>query len=142
MASKEFVRKMYSQHPYPSKAAGGSLIYDLAGTFATLFDTDRLKGATVVDLGCGTGHRLVGLAEARPETRFIGMDMTEASLDVARRLAHENHVGNVSFIQSDIEPFDVERKTKAALNASAGSWTRMELLSSGCTTRSASTTVS
>lgn len=47
---------------------------------------DALKGAVVLDLGCGTG-RDVYLASALvgPNGRVIGIDMTDAQLDVARK---------------------------------------------------------
>ena len=45
-----------------------------------------LDGATVLDLGCGTGRdAFVAAALAGPTGRVIGVDMTEAQLDVARR---------------------------------------------------------
>ncbi len=45
-----------------------------------------LDGMTVLDLGCGTGRdAFVAAALAGPTGRVIGVDMTEAQLDVARR---------------------------------------------------------
>ena len=45
-----------------------------------------LDGMTVLDLGCGTGRdAFVAAALAGPGGRVIGVDMTEAQLDVARR---------------------------------------------------------
>jgi len=47
-----------------------------------------IEGATVLDLGCGTGRdSFVCAALAGPHGRAIGVDMTEAQLEVAR--AHE-----------------------------------------------------
>jgi arsenite methyltransferase len=45
-----------------------------------------LKGATVLDLGCGTGRDCYILSQlVGPEGRVIGVDMTEEQLSVARR---------------------------------------------------------
>ena len=45
-----------------------------------------LEGQTILDLGCGTGRdAFVAAALAGPEGRVIGVDMTEAQIDVARR---------------------------------------------------------
>lgn len=45
-----------------------------------------LEGMTVLDLGCGTGRdAFVAAALAGPSGRVIGVDMTEAQIDVARR---------------------------------------------------------
>jgi SAM-dependent methyltransferase len=45
-----------------------------------------LGGCTVLDLGCGTGRdAFVAAALAGPEGRVIGVDMTEAQIEVAQR---------------------------------------------------------
>jgi SAM-dependent methyltransferase len=45
-----------------------------------------LEGATVLDLGCGTGRdAFVAAAMAGPEGHVIGLDMTDEQLEVARR---------------------------------------------------------
>ncbi len=45
-----------------------------------------LEGCTVIDLGCGTGRDVYVLSKlVGPAGRVIGIDMTEAQLDVARR---------------------------------------------------------
>lgn len=45
-----------------------------------------LEGATVLDLGCGTGRDAYMLAKlVGPNGRVIGLDMTDEQLDVARR---------------------------------------------------------
>ena len=61
-------------------------------------------GATVVDLGCGTGRdaflasRLVG-----PAGRVIGIDMTPEMIGLARKNAKEGGIANVEFHQSTID---------------------------------------
>jgi len=45
-----------------------------------------LKGAQVLDLGCGAGRDCYVLSQlVGPEGRVVGVDMTEAQLDVARK---------------------------------------------------------
>lgn len=62
-----------------------------------------LEGATVLDLGCGTGRdvyvcsKLVG-----PEGRVIGVDMTEGQLDFARR-HEEEQMRRFGFDRSNVE---------------------------------------
>ena len=69
-----------------------------------------LDGATVVDLGCGTGRDVYVLAQLVGELgRVHGVDMTEEQLDVARRTQswHADRFGhgasNVSFHRGYIE---------------------------------------
>lgn len=40
---------------------------------------------TIVDLGCGIGRMARPIAMARPEARVIGLDISEAMLDLARK---------------------------------------------------------
>lgn len=67
-----------------------------------------LEGATVVDLGCGSGRDCYLLSKlVGPRGRVIGVDMTEAQLAVARRhqAYHADKFGyaNVRFEQGYIE---------------------------------------
>lgn len=49
-----------------------------------------LEGATVLDLGCGTGRDVYVLSKlVGPSGRVIGVDMTDAQLEVARRHQEE-----------------------------------------------------
>ncbi|WP_329082494.1 class I SAM-dependent methyltransferase [Streptosporangium sp. NBC_01469] len=61
-----------------------------------------MDGFQVLDAGCGTGHRLVGLAMQYPDTEFLGVDFSEHSLSVARELAQNHNCDNVSFQHAEI----------------------------------------
>lgn len=107
------VRAMYEAFPYPSPTVGGSLIEDVANSLYTLFGEDSLEGKWILDAGCGTGHRLLAVARRYPEARFVGLDMTGASIETARALARKHGLDNVQFQQGDLvefrstQPFDV-----------------------------------
>ncbi|MBA0125114.1 class I SAM-dependent methyltransferase [Haloechinothrix sp. YIM 98757] len=49
-------------------------------------------GADVADLGCGCGASTILLAEAFPNSRFVGYDCRETSIETARRRAAESGV--------------------------------------------------
>jgi SAM-dependent methyltransferase len=52
---------------------------------------DRLKGgAKVADVGCGVGFSTLLMAEAYPESEFVGFDFHEPSIEEARRHAAEH----------------------------------------------------
>ena len=104
------VRAMYELYPYPSPIAGDSLIEDVANGLYSLFGERSLEGWRVLDAGCGTGHRLVGVARRYPEADFVGVDMTTASLEVAKRLAEKHCVGNVHLEQGDLLQLDLPGK--------------------------------
>jgi len=69
-----------------------------------------LEGAEILDLGCGAGRDAYVLAQlVGPGGRVVGVDMTPAQLDVARRYQqyHADRCGypesNVEFIEGNIE---------------------------------------
>lgn len=80
--------------------------------------TEALEGATVVDLGCGTGRDAYLLSQlVGPDGHVHGVDMTEAQLEVARRTVdwHMERFGfskpNVSFHHGyieDLSALDIE----------------------------------
>jgi 2-polyprenyl-3-methyl-5-hydroxy-6-metoxy-1,4-benzoquinol methylase len=59
---------------------------------------DKLRsGAKVADVGCGHGASTILMAEAFPESRFVGFDYHEASIQRAREAAAESRTnGNIS----------------------------------------------
>lgn len=93
---------MYEAYPYPSPTAGDGLIRDTANLAAFLFPAEFLDGKTILDAGCGTGHRLLGFAKNFPDSSFVGVDMTTASLNTARELAERHKIKNVHFQQGDL----------------------------------------
>ncbi|EDM66667.1 hypothetical protein PE36_03104 [Moritella sp. PE36] len=110
MKKRAALEAMYSRYPYPSKNAGNNLIYDLAAMAGSIFTIDCLEGKSVLDLGCGSGHRLCGMASMYPETQFVGVDMTAESLNVALELKEKHNLSNVQFIRSAIEDFMTDKK--------------------------------
>lgn len=100
--STEDVVRMYSQYPYPSPLVAGGLAFDIANLFSLVCGDDGLQGRSILDAGCGTGQRVVGLAQRNPGARVHGIDVTEASLNVARELAGRHGMQNVSFSRRDI----------------------------------------
>lgn len=65
---------------------------------------DRLKGTTILDIGCGFGR--FSFLAARRAKRVVGLDMTERALSVATVLREAIGATNVDFVLSDIEGYD------------------------------------
>lgn len=64
------------------------------------------RGARVADVGCGHGYSTLMMAEAFPNSEFIGFDFHEASIDEARRHAEGHGVnGNVRFEVASAKEF-------------------------------------
>jgi SAM-dependent methyltransferase len=63
---------------------------------------DFTRGIRVADIGCGTGHSTILLAEAFPASTFVGYDLSDDALAVGRAEAGQRGLGNVRF-----EPVDI-----------------------------------
>lgn len=64
-------------------------------------------GDTVVELGCGTGINFSLLEKAvGPGGRIIGVDLTDAMLDQARKRAREHGWNNVELIECDAARYE------------------------------------
>jgi SAM-dependent methyltransferase len=57
----------------------------------------------VLDIGCGTGQTTRDAARAAAEGGVLGVDLSVQMLDVARRLATEEGLRNVTFEQADAQ---------------------------------------
>ena len=66
---------------------------------------DKLKsGAKVADIGCGVGFSTLLMAEAFPNSRFVGFDFHEPSVEEARRHAQAHGLSErVSFEASSVK---------------------------------------
>ncbi len=66
---------------------------------------ERMRvGATVVDVGCGAGGAVLLMAEAFPNSTFVGYDISQHALDRANiKLAH-NGLTNVRFADPRVDP--------------------------------------
>jgi ubiquinone/menaquinone biosynthesis C-methylase UbiE len=65
----------------------------------------RSGAERVLDLGCGAGH--TALAFAPRVAEVVAVDLVEAMLAEARRLARERGIGNVDFRLGDVERLDL-----------------------------------
>jgi SAM-dependent methyltransferase len=119
----------------------------LPGMIARLED-----GGKMADLGCGQGAVVLALARAFPRSRFAGYDAHAASIEAARRLAHEAGLaGSARFavaaaaelpgdgydlvtcfesFHEMADPLGVARRVRAAL-AADGAWLIVEPFASG-----------
>jgi ubiquinone/menaquinone biosynthesis C-methylase UbiE len=63
-------------------------------------------GDKVVDVGCGFGDTAIELARrVGPEGRVLGIDCCEAFLAFGREAAEAEGVGNVEFVEADVQTY-------------------------------------
>lgn len=102
------VRALYEKYPYPSRDTESGLIYDLALAVDCLLEDARRL--TVLDAGCGTGHRLIAMATQNPTWQFTGLDMSASSLRTAQELAAKHRCNNVDFVHGGIGAAPLEER--------------------------------
>lgn len=68
---------------------------------------ERMKsGIDVADLGCGSGRAINLMAEAFPNSRFVGYDFSEEAVGAARAEANERGLSNARFEVQDVSKLD------------------------------------
>ncbi|MET0132870.1 MAG: methyltransferase domain-containing protein [Kibdelosporangium sp.] len=73
-------------------------------------------GDTVVDAGCGTGHNLPYLSKAvGPTGKVIGVDLTDAMLELAEDRVREHELTNVTLKQADLTTFEFPQKVNGII---------------------------
>jgi ubiquinone/menaquinone biosynthesis C-methylase UbiE len=78
------------------------------------------RGATVVDLACGTGQNFALIERAiGPDGRIIGVDLTDAMLAQAERRIEHHHWRNVSLVQADAADYAFPAEVDAILSTYA-----------------------
>ena len=64
------------------------------------------QGIKVLDVGCGRGRALNLLAGLYPNSRFVGIDLSQQAVDYANQQAQQQGLTNVRFIARDLTDFD------------------------------------
>lgn len=65
-------------------------------------------GATLADIGCGSGRAVNLLAKTFGNSTFVGYDFSEEAISAARREASDWGLTNVTFVVQDVAALDVE----------------------------------
>ena len=64
------------------------------------------RGARVLDAGCGRGKALLQLAQSFPNSRFVGVDLSDEAVAFARQAANAAGITNVEYVAADLSSFD------------------------------------
>ena len=72
--------------------ASAVLQREIATRMLERLDYVKIQPGTIVDLGCGTGASLAALGERYPQTRILGVDISEAMLHVGNRQRSRSNV--------------------------------------------------
>jgi ubiquinone/menaquinone biosynthesis C-methylase UbiE len=87
-------------------------LQDQASTLVELLHADTFypEGSRVLEAGCGVGAQTVTLAQNSPLAEITSVDISEASIAIARGKVEKAGITNVTFQQGDIFhlPFEAE----------------------------------
>lgn len=57
----------------------------------------------VLEIGCAEGRNIIPMAAGLPDSRFVGLDLSERHIEVARESSEALGLGNLEFVVADIE---------------------------------------
>ncbi|MEW6535541.1 MAG: methyltransferase domain-containing protein [Candidatus Auribacterota bacterium] len=89
-------------HGYSEKE--GVRLQDQAVTLVDLLHSDTVypEGSSVLEAGCGVGAQTVILAKNSPGAKITAIDISESSLEEAKKRVESYGIRNVTFRQGDI----------------------------------------
>ena len=99
----------YDDVPYPSKfflqthpdrLAAAGMLYGM--------QPEPVENCRVLELGCGNGSNLIAHAYGLPNSRFVGIDLSEIHIDQANIAAKELELSNVEFRKMDVMEMTVD----------------------------------
>jgi amino acid adenylation domain-containing protein len=94
VAQKQVRTGSFYQRDMRAVAVGSKLIGDseVEPLFDAILAAKNIR--KVVDLGCGSGQRLIRIAQQRPKTHCIGIDLSAEAVRVASETVAEHHLQN------------------------------------------------
>jgi len=69
-------------------------------------DCVGIAGADILEIGCGTGHHILSLANRWPGAECLGVDISGRAISRARNLGRQAGLGNMKFCECPIEEFE------------------------------------
>jgi 2-polyprenyl-3-methyl-5-hydroxy-6-metoxy-1,4-benzoquinol methylase len=85
-------------------------IGDILATIAPDVVRRLKRGIDVLDAGCGAGRAAIRMAELYPRSRFVGFDLCEDAIEMARDEARRRAVSNASFEVVDLSQFEARER--------------------------------
>ncbi|MGA8894482.1 MAG: class I SAM-dependent methyltransferase [Planktothrix agardhii] len=108
----EKIRQQFDSAPYPRTPLEQSpktdyellFIHNLATCYYLKYQkVINTEGKIILDAGCGTGYKSLVLAEANPDAKIVGIDISEQSIELARQRLKFHGFDNAEFYVLPIE---------------------------------------
>jgi len=103
----DVIHELYEKHVYPpmSHPLSDPAVTAVAASMGGL-EVPHPRRARILEIGCCSGHNLLPLARRWPDSRFVGIDLVERSIEEARERAALAGIDNVTFIAGDLRDFE------------------------------------
>ncbi len=96
------VKEMYLKYPYPSPSRETAETNELLNLLRIFEIENKNKFENRRILDAGTGHRIINVAKYFNKCEFIGVDISNNSLEIANELKKKNNVINIDFVYKNI----------------------------------------
>jgi ubiquinone/menaquinone biosynthesis C-methylase UbiE len=109
---REKIRRQFDHCPYPSTPVEHTYADDpdflyIHNLITAYYRRDRTvidpTNMVILDAGCGSGIKALGLAQANPNSRVIGVDLSPESIEFAQKRIQYHGITNVEFHVLDLE---------------------------------------
>lgn len=111
--SADPIQEFYDRFPYPLTEARPNSSVSGANMFR-IWDresrTNGFAGLRFLDIGCGSGHRILDIAKTFPNARFAGFDLSARNIELAKAQADLDQVTNISFSHCAIDDYEAPEK--------------------------------
>lgn len=87
----------------------------------------KVEGARILEIGCGTGHHLLSVANRLPNAEFLGLDVSKRYISKAKNLARQAGLKNLSFFEGSIMEFNPEGEFDFIIAHGVFSWVPNEV---------------
>ncbi|BDQ31807.1 methyltransferase [Nitrosopumilus zosterae] len=98
------VENMYKKYPYPSPSTDAAQTNELLNLLR-IFEMEskiKLEEKNILDAGSGSGHRITNVAQFFKKCNFLGIDISEKSLEIANELKNKKNTKNIQFQKHNI----------------------------------------
>lgn len=111
-SSQDLLQQQYDSLPYPKIPLEKSPAKDYDSLFVNDLTTSNYlcqqkvidtKDKVILDVGCGSGWTTLNLAFANPNSKIIAIDLSQNSLDVAKKRLEYHQFNDVEFHQIPME---------------------------------------
>jgi methyltransferase-like protein/trans-aconitate methyltransferase len=98
----------YDELPYVG-VLGWDFQPSALATYATLFGLQPppVLASRILDLGCGDGSNIIGIAQALPQAECVGIDFSPKHIAMGNNIISESGLHNVNLMCKDINTIDI-----------------------------------